>query len=51
MWLEQWQGLKKQAERLLRTNPEGFLATVWAMALALSENEKPRRVSSGEMES
>ena len=50
MWLEQWQGLKKQAERLLGTNLEGLLATVWATAFALNENEKPRRVSSGEME-
>ena len=48
--MERWQGLEKQAERWLGTNLEGLLAAVWAMAFALSENEKPRGVSSGEME-
>lgn len=49
VWLEQRQGLKKWAERWLGTNLAEPLAMVRTMAFALSENEKPWRVSSGEM--
>lgn len=49
VWLEQWQGLKKWAERWLGTDLAEPLAMVRTMAFALSENEKPWRASSGEM--
>lgn len=39
--LEQWQGLRKRAERLLGTNPTGPLAMVMTMDFSLSEMRSP----------